>query len=85
MKDWLWKYKYQGIECAYEELKERFGILEADFEVEKMFLIPKGREDIRVPFKFYRDELDASESLREESLKYTQELDKKYGMDKIQR
>ena len=50
----VWRLKYfgDGQSCAYEELEERFGILQSDAESERIFLIPKGKEDI---FEWIKD------------------------------
>lgn len=45
-RDWRLKYFGDGLSCAYEELEERFGILQSDAEGERIFIIPKEHEEI---------------------------------------
>ena len=45
-KDWYSKYMFDARECAFEELQDKYGILSSDAEAERIFLIPKGKEDI---------------------------------------
>lgn len=45
-RDWYQEYGFMSRECALEELQEKFGILTSDGGGERVFLIPKGREDI---------------------------------------
>ena len=46
MHDWILNHFGDHTDCAYEELQEKFGILQSDAESHKIFLIPKDREDI---------------------------------------
>jgi len=45
-KDMYLKYSFDARDCAYDELQEKFGILQSDAESEVIFLIPKGKEEI---------------------------------------
>lgn len=45
-KEWHAKYFFDSKECAFEELQDKYGILNSDAEGERIFLIPKGREEI---------------------------------------
>lgn len=50
--DWGIKYSYMTRECAFDELGERFGILNSDAEGALILLIPKGKEEI---FEWIKD------------------------------
>ena len=45
-RDWHFKYSLESRECAYDELQEKFGILQSDAECEVILLIPKEKEEI---------------------------------------
>jgi hypothetical protein len=50
-KDWYFKYMFNARECALEELQDKYGILTSDAEAERIFLIPKEKEDLFEWFK----------------------------------
>lgn len=50
-KEWRSKYFFDSRECALEELQDKHGILTSDASGERIFLIPKGKEEIFEWFK----------------------------------
>lgn len=52
MHDWILNHFGDHMDCAYEELQDKFGILTSNAEEDRIFLIPKGQEDV---FEWIKD------------------------------